>query len=289
MHFPTLFTSVSFMLVSIADLASAHSTFIDAYGDANAKIHGHGLGFNPSTPRTIVPGNNYLYKQDAVGFGSRYYFPLGFRRTVVSGCGSTYETIRRGFSEAEKGFSKLKDFELSKFLRENDIPSGGYVDTTNEINKLALSERTGAKRNEPVINAKGISVGIPKVTAGGTLTIVNFQMDVDGAGPFDCKIDLTGTGNNWSSPLKVTKNCPGNNISLHAPGRETPCKFEVAMPKQFECKGSYGANGSMKNICLVRCENKAANGPFGGCVPIQQVQPAKARSRVMRRDYDIDE
>ncbi|KAF3176481.1 hypothetical protein TWF788_007967 [Orbilia oligospora] len=276
------------MLVSIADLASAHATFIDAYGNANVQIHGHGLGVNPSTARSLIPGKTN--KHDAVGFSTRYRSMPASNKIVARGCGSTFHTIVRGFSAAGKDILKFDLSQQNKFLINNDIPSRGYVDTTDEINKLALSEQKGAKRNEPVINAKGISMGIPKVTAGGTLTIVNFQMDADGAGPFDCRVDLTGTGNNWSVPLKVTKNCPGNAHSILFPGKQlTPCKFEVAMPKQFECTGSYGTNGNMKNICLVRCENKSKNGPFGGCVPIQLVEPAKARSRVMRRDYDIDE
>ncbi|KAF3213055.1 hypothetical protein TWF106_009632 [Orbilia oligospora] len=288
MHFPTLLTSVSFMLVSIADLASAHATFIDAYGNANDQIHGYGLGVNLSVVRSLIPGKTNTH--DAVGFSTRYHPTTGSGKIVARGCGRTYHTIVRGFSAAGKDILKLNPSQLRKVLGEEDIPSGGYVDTTNEINKLALSEQTGAKRNEPVTNARGISMGIPKVTAGGTLTIVNFQMDIDGAGPFDCRVDLTGTGNNWSVPLKVTKNCPGNAHSILFPGKQlTPCKFEVAMPKKFECTGSYGTNGNMKNICLVRCENKSKIGPFGGCVPIQLVQPAKARSRVMRRDYDIDE
>ncbi|KAF3287530.1 hypothetical protein TWF970_007250 [Orbilia oligospora] len=40
------------------------------------------------------------------------------------------------------------------------------------------------------------------------------------------------------------------------------------LPTDLRCTGSYG---NMKNICLIRCENKAANGPFGSCVPVQQI------------------
>jgi hypothetical protein len=43
---------------------------------------------------------------------------------------------------------------------------------------------------------------------------------------------------------------------------KSPHLLEVNIPRDIRCHG-YNAN-----ICIVRCRNKAANGPFGGCAPV---------------------
>ncbi|KAF3150320.1 hypothetical protein TWF569_004710 [Orbilia oligospora] len=46
--------------------------------------------------------------------------------------------------------------------------------------------------------------------------------------------------------------------------------FTVTIPKNIKCNGSYEGK---KNICMLRCENYALNGPFGGCLPFQLIPP----------------
>ncbi|KAF3080399.1 hypothetical protein TWF569_007438 [Orbilia oligospora] len=50
-------------------------------------------------------------------------------------------------------------------------------------------------------------------------------------------------------------------------------QLRVKLPDNMSCGGSYGGRN---NICMIRCQNSAPNGPFGGCVPIQEVQPPPA-------------
>ncbi|KAF3165883.1 hypothetical protein TWF225_001338 [Orbilia oligospora] len=38
----------------------------------------------------------------------------------------------------------------------------------------------------------------------------------------------------------------------------------------MQCRGVYGVN---KNICTLRCENEAKNGPFGSCWPVKIEPP----------------
>jgi len=91
---------------------------------------------------------------------------------------------------------------------------------------------------------------IPKVKAGGKLSILAYQVNLDGAGPFRSKIDYKGTGTSFS-PLTVTKQI---------------FSFQVKLPPNLNCNGKYG---DLKNVCTVRCENSAKNGPFGGSFPVQ--------------------
>ncbi|RPB01679.1 hypothetical protein L873DRAFT_1788289 [Choiromyces venosus 120613-1] len=91
------------------------------------------------------------------------------------------------------------------------------------------------------------------------------QVNADGAGPYECMIDQTGTGASFT-PVVVTQNVLGQN------GRErdrSEIDFPVVaqMPANMACTGTARA---VTGICMVRCQNPANAGPFGGCVPVQQ-------------------
>ncbi|KAK6330546.1 hypothetical protein TWF718_002746 [Orbilia javanica] len=63
-------------------------------------------------------------------------------------------------------------------------------------------------------------------------------------------------------------NCGGDKHSNRA-HHPAPCSFTVILPTDMKCTGDYGPD--IKNICIIRCQNQALNGPFGGCIAIQQV------------------
>ncbi|KAF3147179.1 hypothetical protein TWF703_000019 [Orbilia oligospora] len=105
------------------------------------------------------------------------------------------------------------------FLWKVSPSPNAYILADKSIQYLTWLERTGKTRLNRV-TGQTLKSGIPKVTAGGNLNVMNYQINLDGAGPF---------------------------------------------------KWSFGA----KDICIVRCENNADNGPFGGCIPVQQIRPVK--------------
>jgi len=113
-----------------------------------------------------------------------------------------------------------------------------------------------------------VTSGLPQVSAGGQLTMTLHQINADGAGPYTCMIDMTGTGQSFQQ-LVVTSNVPGNRGNRIA-GSLTDFSLVAAMPANMQC---VGASGTATGICMVRCQNPAAAGPFGGCVPVQQAQP----------------
>ena len=51
---------------------------------------------------------------------------------------------------------------------------------------------------------------LPQVNAGGQLMMTLHQVNGDGAGPYSCGLDTTGTGASWTT-VQVTQNVPGNN------------------------------------------------------------------------------
>ncbi|KAF3099965.1 hypothetical protein TWF102_005382 [Orbilia oligospora] len=156
------------------------------------------------------------------------------------------------------------------FLWKVSPSPNAYILADKSIQYLTWLERTGKTRLNRV-TGQTLKSGIPKVTAGGNLNVMNYQINLDGAGPFKCKISYHGAPNRWTKTLSVTKNCPGDGRSLHWPGIQKPCWFTIDMPADLDCTGSFGA----KDICIVRCENNADNGPFGGCIPVQQIRPVK--------------
>jgi hypothetical protein len=106
---------------------------------------------------------------------------------------------------------------------------------------------------------------LPQVSPGGQVTMTLHQVNADGAGPYTCMIDATGTGTQWT-PIQVTQNIEG---SARGRNRETSASdlpLTAAIPAGQTCTGTVAGQA---NVCMVRCQNPARAGPFGGCVPVQ--------------------
>ncbi|KAK6512415.1 hypothetical protein TWF481_001301 [Arthrobotrys musiformis] len=96
--------------------------------------------------------------------------------------------------------------------------------------------------------------------------ITMFQQTTDGAGPYYCMLDQTGTAEKWTN-LTVPVVSPG--IQGASPCNNQNWEWPLEMPKNLKCTGEYG---QLKKICMLKCFNDAPNGPFGGCVAFQQVE-----------------
>ncbi|KAK6344771.1 hypothetical protein TWF718_006728 [Orbilia javanica] len=284
-YLPTLLASVSVVLVSIADLTSASCVFIDAVGNHNENIHGYGLGFDKTTPRTLPARRNSIVCKDCTGSIPDYECKdTKAKNTCDEGPSLIQDAVRfRNKVYFSSNKAVLNSGNLHEYLpnglekyKDTIIPVGGYVNVTKEIGKLALSQSRSEVRTEPVLGNKSFRVGIPKVSAGGFLNITKFQVDAHGAGPFSCWIDFQGAGLSWPTssepPLSMTTNCVAKADSFDSGGvgNLKTCWLKVMLPSNLHCKGKYGKE---EYICLIRCQNRAKNGPFGGCIPIQQRGP----------------
>ncbi|KAK2052253.1 hypothetical protein LY76DRAFT_527070 [Colletotrichum caudatum] len=98
---------------------------------------------------------------------------------------------------------------------------------------------------------------ITRVTAGATVDVIVAQVNVDGAGPYTCDLDLTSNSNGASGQTKLTvlESKPHNGLIT----------LKVQMPTDMACVGA-----STGDVCTVRCFNNNAKGPFGGCFAVQQ-------------------
>lgn len=121
---------------------------------------------------------------------------------------------------------------------------------------------------------------LPQVTQGGSVDMTLHQVNGDGGGPYTCAINADGTGGDWQN-IEVTTTPPGQN-SRNRSGAQTDFPMVAAIPANQECTGSVAGQ---ENVCLVRCENAARAGPFGGVVPVQMANtttPAEARRLLAR-------
>ncbi|KAI1103894.1 hypothetical protein F4804DRAFT_342183 [Jackrogersella minutella] len=109
---------------------------------------------------------------------------------------------------------------------------------------------------------------LPQITAGGQVKMTLHQVNADGAGPYTCMINDDGTGANWDD-IEVTQTPPGKN-SRDNDGNETDFPLTAAIPADQTCTGTVAGQD---NTCLVRCQNGARAGPFGGVVPVQSKFP----------------
>jgi hypothetical protein len=113
---------------------------------------------------------------------------------------------------------------------------------------------------------------LPQVSAGGQIMMTVHQVNSDGAGPYKCMIDATGTGTNWQ-PITVTQNLEGSDRGRNRDTQMQDLPLTAAIPAGQTCTGTVAGQS---NVCMVRCENPARAGPFGGCVPVQMAAPATA-------------
>jgi hypothetical protein len=71
----------------------------------------------------------------------------------------------------------------------------------------------------------------------------------------------------------VTQDVPGGRNSRNRAGEATDFPLIVSIPATQSCTGTVAGQD---NVCLVRCQNGARAGPFGGVVPVQLVDAAGA-------------
>ncbi|KAH0441590.1 hypothetical protein CcaCcLH18_01850 [Colletotrichum camelliae] len=129
---------------------------------------------------------------------------------------------------------------------------------------------------------------LPQVSAGGSIDMTLHQVNGDGGGPYDCMINADATGAQWTN-INVVTTPPGQN-SRNRDGAMTDFPLKAAIPADQTCTGTVAGQS---NVCLVRCQNAARAGPFGGVVPVQMAgttTPAAARRNLMlamKRSEDL--
>jgi hypothetical protein len=123
----------------------------------------------------------------------------------------------------------------------------------------------------------GATSGMPTCADDGTITMTFHQVNQDGAGPLTAAIDPTSGGTDPSAfkTAQVTQNVPGIGIGGLSGATTTDFPLKVQMPQGMTCSGSAGG---ASNVCIVRVQNSALAGPFGGSAAFVQSAASKKRA-----------
>jgi Egh16-like virulence factor len=123
----------------------------------------------------------------------------------------------------------------------------------------------------------GAASGLPTAGDDGAITMNFHQVNQDGAGPLTASVDGTSGGSDPSAfkSAAVTQNVPGLGIGGLSGATTTDFPVTVQMPAGMTCSGSVGG---ASNVCIVKVQNSALAGPFGGSAAFTQSAAAKKRA-----------
>ncbi|KAF4497160.1 gEgh 16 [Fusarium agapanthi] len=141
---------------------------------------------------------------------------------------------------------------------------GSAADTVGET--LAGSDNQIEQGTLDIMEETGSQ--LPQVNPGGSLEITVHQVNSDGAGPYTCMINADETGTAWDN-IQATTNFEGNDRGRNRDGEMGDFPLVPYIPAGQACTGTVAGE---ENACLVRCQNPARAGPFGGAIPVQMAQ-----------------
>ncbi|KAF2689154.1 hypothetical protein K458DRAFT_291274 [Lentithecium fluviatile CBS 122367] len=123
----------------------------------------------------------------------------------------------------------------------------------------------------------GATSGLPTTADDGTITMTFHQVNQDGAGPLTAQIDATSGGTDPAAfqDATVTQDVPGIGIGGLSAASVQDFPVKVQMPQGMTCSGTAGG---ASNVCIVRMQNSALAGPFGGSAAFTQSAAAKKRA-----------
>ncbi len=121
------------------------------------------------------------------------------------------------------------------------------------------------------------SSGLPTTDDSGAISMTFHQVNQDGAGPLKAAIDCTSGGSDPAAfkSAEVTQNVPGAGFGGLSLAQTTDFPVKVQMPQGMTCQGSVGG---ASGVCIVRLQNSALAGPFGGSAAFTQSSAAKKRA-----------
>src|ERR1700737_1413586 len=133
------------------------------------------------------------------------------------------------------------------FISASLVAGHATLVTVGTQNGLGVKKTTNLGGGDAIrVSAKspcGPKVKLSKITAAnatalnadGTLSMSVFQINGDGAGPFNVKIDTGATGKTFNTAVNVTKQVPGKNGVSNAAGKAFP--LDIKVPAGMVCTG----------------------------------------------------
>ncbi|KAK8049204.1 hypothetical protein PG994_010934 [Apiospora phragmitis] len=207
-------------------------------------------------------------------------------------------------SEADTSIIRQRELGTQRASALGRSPKGGPVDATKMMTMFmdGAGGNTTAVKNAREVHAanraryvklatpKGTSetgvkaatgaamgAGLPTTSDDGTIMMTFHQVNQDGAGPLKAAVDATSGGQDAGAfkDATVKTNVPGLGIGGLSAAQTMDFPVAVQMPEGMTCQGSVGG---ASNVCIVRLQNAAVAGPFGGSAAFTQSTAAKKRA-----------
>ncbi|KAF2740264.1 hypothetical protein EJ04DRAFT_239503 [Polyplosphaeria fusca] len=262
------------LIAAIAAHVSAHGLVTEIQG-ANG-VNMPGLSVTDGTPRDCAsPGcgseaDTSIIRSKEVGgkaspLGRTKSGPVDAASAIATfmGTGASATTNKRGLLDALTGGGKGN---------AGGAASGGAASSAGTKTPKGTTENGVSKAA-----GTGASSGLPTTADDGTISMTFHQVNQDGAGPLTAQIDATSGGTDASAfqDAKVMQDVPGIGIGGLSGAQTMDFPVKVQMPQGMTCSGTAGG---ASNVCIVRMQNSALAGPFGGSAAFTQSAAAKKRA-----------
>ncbi|OCK82577.1 hypothetical protein K432DRAFT_380323 [Lepidopterella palustris CBS 459.81] len=258
------------LIAALVAHASAHGVITEIQG-ANG-VNMPGLSVADGTPRdcatpacgaeadTSIIRKNELGTNKATALGrTNGGGPVDAAKAISTFMGNSTANKERGLLDALGGGNA------------GGATTGGATSTGQKTSKGTTEGGVAAAAG------KGATSGLPTCADDGTITMTFHQVNQDGAGPLTAAVDPTSGGTDPAAfqTAQVTQNVPGIGIGGLSGATTTDFPVKVQMPAGMTCSGTVGG---ASNVCIVRLQNSALAGPFGGSAAFTQSPAAKKRA-----------
>lgn len=216
--------------------------------------------------------------------------PVDAAAAVAKFMGSTGGAAGTGASTAAAGTTKAKGTKNAQRGLLDALTGGAGGGKKAGAGGAGAGSKTPKGTAETGVAASagaGASSGLPTCADDGTITMTFHQVNQDGAGPLTASIDPTSGGTDPAafSDAQVSQNVPGLGVGGLSGATTTDFPVKVQMPAGMTCSGTVGG---VSNVCVVRMQNAALAGPFGGSAAFTQSAGAKKRAveyRLMKKRF----
>jgi hypothetical protein len=200
--------------------------------------------------------------------GTKKASALGRTSTGPVDAAAAIANFMTGTSATSSTGSTTSSSQSSANQKPNTLlPRAGGSKTPKGTSETGVSAAAGA----------GATSGLPTTSDDGVVTMTYHQVNQDGAGPLKAMIDATSGGTDPSAFVNadVVQDVPGLGIGGLSGATTTDFAVKVQMPQGMTCTGQAGG---ASNVCVVRVQNSALAGPFGGSAAFTQSKAAKKRA-----------
>ncbi|EWC46874.1 hypothetical protein DRE_03886 [Drechslerella stenobrocha 248] len=269
---------VATLILALAPAVTAHGIGTKVVGNCDPKIFGVTLGYDAGVPRNGK--GQQPFSRDIVVLKNPIVPPTKQskwwkkpRTYWHNDCGANLITVESYYRKSEpQKFAKANNNQKNWWYYQ--MPAKPQWGQLIDWRKITTHQ---AKQNK-----------IVKASPGGWIKVEMHQVNADGAGPYKAKFSENGEPNNWykvkwtdPKTKKVSWKVFWSQPKQNVPGEAK--KFSVRpvgalqknlhvifpIPAGLKCTGEYAGK---KNICMLRYENFAKNGQFGGCIPFQLIK-----------------